>query len=294
MNSIRLNRFTITCGLALLLSQPLTRAEEAAALPVKTGEKVAFLGDSITQFGWGSPLGYVRLIVSGLEANGVKVEPIPAGISGHKSNDMLGRLDRDVLSKKPDWVTISCGVNDVWHGPNGVPLDAYKTNMTAIVDQAQAAKVKVMILTATMINEDAGNPNNQKLAAYNDFLRALAAEKKCLLADLNTQMQEAVANAVKAGGKPGKLLTGDGVHMNLDGNMMMATGVLKAFGLSQTQLDKATEAWMDIPAGVPGSAKYSLTLREYRKLEKVARDQKKSVGEYVDTELAKVLKDAVK
>ena len=107
MNSIRLNRFTITCGLALLLSQPLTRAEEAAALPVKTGEKVAFLGDSITQFGWGSPLGYVRLIVSGLEANGVKVEPIPAGISGHKSNDMLGRLDRDVLSKKPDWVTIS-------------------------------------------------------------------------------------------------------------------------------------------------------------------------------------------
>ena len=72
---------------------------------------------------------------------------IGAGISGHKSNQMLERLERDVLSKKPDWMTLSCGVNDVWHGAKGVALPEYQKNITEIVDKAQAANVKVIILT---------------------------------------------------------------------------------------------------------------------------------------------------
>ncbi len=207
-----------------------------AEIAVSSGQKIAFLGDSITQGGVG-PQGYVTLVIRGLEANGVKATMIPAGISGHKSNDMLGRLEKDVLSKKPDWMTLSCGVNDVWHGANGVPLDKYKENITKIVEQCQSAGVKVMILTSTMIGEDQPNPNNQKLMAYTEFLRTLAKDKKCLLADLNADMQAAIA---KAGpDKKGNLLTGDGVHMNPAGNVMMATGVLKGFGLSAEQIAKA-------------------------------------------------------
>jgi lysophospholipase L1-like esterase len=211
-----------------------------AELPVKDGQKIAFLGDSITQAG-AAPNGYVRLVISGLEAAGVKATAIPAGISGHKSNQMLERLDRDVLSKKPDWMTLSCGVNDVWHGARGVPLDQYKENITKIVEQCEAAGVKVMILTSTMIGEDEPNENHQKLAAYNEFLRSLAKEKKCLLADLNAEMQAAIAASEDK--KNGKLLTSDGVHMNAEGNKMMATGVLKAFGLSAEQLAKAQASW---------------------------------------------------
>ena len=207
-----------------------------AGIAVTSGQKIAFMGDSITQGGVG-PKGYVILVMRGLEANGVKAEMIPAGISGHKSNDMLGRLERDVLGKKPDWMTLSCGVNDVWHGANGVPLDKYKENITKIVEQCQAASVKVMLLTSTMIGEDQPNANNQKLMAYNEFLRTLAKDKKCLLADLNADMQAGIA---KAGpDKKGNLLTADGVHMNDAGNVMMATGVLKGFGLSAEQIAKA-------------------------------------------------------
>lgn len=212
-----------------------------AAIPVKAGDKVAFLGDSITQAGQGSPGGYVQLIGRGLEANGVKIEIIGAGISGHKSNDMLGRLERDVLTKKPQWMTLSCGVNDVWHGAKGVPLDDYKKNITEIVDKAQAAGVKVVILTSTMIGEDQPNPNNQKLVAYNDFLRALAKDKKCLLADLNADMQAAITAAGKE--KKGNVLTSDGVHMAAAGNQMMALGVLKGFGLNTAELAKAAASW---------------------------------------------------
>ncbi len=218
----------------------------AAELPIKDGQKIAFMGDSITQDGAG-PGGYLRLVISGLEANGVKATAIPAGISGHKSNQMLERLQRDVLDKKPDWMTLSCGVNDVWHGANGVPLEQYKVNITKIVEQCRAAGVKVMILTSTMIGEDQANANNQKLVAYNDFLRTLAKEKNCLLADLNADMQETLAKAGSADKAKGNVLTRDGVHMNPAGNQMMATGVLKGFGLSAEQISKAQKSWAAKP-----------------------------------------------
>jgi lysophospholipase L1-like esterase len=225
------------CFIALLC---LALPAPAAGIPVKDGEKIAFLGDSITAAG-AKPGGYASLVIAGLKANGITATMIPAGISGHKSNQMLARLEKDVLEKKPDWMTLSCGVNDVWHGARGVPLEDYKKNITQIVDQCLAAKVKVMILTATMIKEDPASPENQKLAAYNEFLRGLAKEKNCLLADLNADMQAAVAKKKKD--MKGNLVTTDGVHMNPAGNRMMAVGVLKGFALRDAQIRKAEKAW---------------------------------------------------
>jgi lysophospholipase L1-like esterase len=276
-------------SLALGLLAPLSL--KAQDLPVKTGETIAFLGDSITAGGVNTG-GYCRLVVSGLEANGVKVNLIGAGISGHKSNQMLERLERDVLSKKPTWMTLSCGVNDVWHGAKGVPLDAYKKNITEIVEKAQAAGVKVMLLTATMINEDQGNENNQKLVAYNDFLRDLAKEKKCLLGDLNAEMQEVLK---KAGpGVKGNYLTNDGVHMNPAGNEMMAVGVLKGFGLSGDQLAKAETAWLDTPKGCELTIKAPITLRQFKQFNAAAAKKGVSLQELTGAELAKALEAVAK
>ena len=260
---------------------PACHAEPA----VTSGEKIAFLGDSITQGGANNASGYVRLVIAGLEANGIKVTMIPAGISGHKSNQMLERLDKDVIAKKPDWMTLSCGVNDVWHGANGVPLDAYQKNITAIVDRAQAAGIKVMILTATMIREDASNAENQKLAAYNEFLRALAADKKCLLADLNADMQA----AIQPGTHHEPQLTTDGVHMNPLGDRMMARGILRAFGLSDAELATASEAWLNAPATCEVAGKAKLTLRQYEKLRQIAAKRGTSVGGLLQDETTKMI-----
>ncbi len=224
-------------------------APSPAEILVKDGQTVAFMGDSITAGGWGSPGGYVRLIVAGLAANGVKVMPVPAGISGHKSDQMLARLKKDALDKKPDWMTLSCGVNDVWHGARGIPLDQYKTNITAILDQCAAAGTKVVVLTATVIGEELDGDNNKKLETYNDFLRALAKERKAPLADLYTQFATFFKAHPNTTGKPGRQLTSDGVHMNPAGDQMMARGVLQAFGLDAAQLKKAESAWQEIPGG---------------------------------------------
>jgi lysophospholipase L1-like esterase len=232
----------------------------------------------------------VNLVVAGLAANGVKVTPIPAGISGHKSNQMLERLERDVLSKKPDWMTLSCGVNDVWHGLQGVPLDdaqaaaktytkrnetepdkgTYEKNITAIIEKTQAAGVQPVILTATVIKEDLGNAENAQLAPYNDFLRKLAKDKKLRIADLNATFQE----KIKAANTPGKnAFTGDGVHMNQEGNKLMARGVLTAFGLDAAQLKKAEESWPALEAKAAEAAKVAAA-KKAAEADKKAADAK--------------------
>ena len=99
-----------------------------------------------------------------------------------------------------------------------------------------------MLLTSTMIREDQSNDLNQKLVPYNEFIRALAKEKKCLLADLNADMQAGLKK-FPADAPKGKQLTSDGVHMNKAGNVMMARGVAKAFGLTDKQLDKSAKNW---------------------------------------------------
>jgi lysophospholipase L1-like esterase len=253
-----------------------------AQVLVKEGDSVAFLGDSITQGGAGSPVGYVRLVMGGLEAVGVKAQCIPAGISGHKSNQMLARLQKDVLDKKPTFMTLSCGVNDVWHGANGVPLDKYKENITAIVDKCAAAGVKVVMLTATMIHENQANAENQKLVPYNDFLKALAAERKLPLADLNADMQA----ALKAPHK-GNLLTTDGVHMNPLGNEMMAKGVLRALGVDAAGLAKVDAAWGTI-GGCEGP-RPRLTLGQYKQLAAIAGREGMSLDELLGVILNKAV-----
>ena len=106
---------------------------------------------------------------------------VNAGISGHKATDMQARFERDVLAARPQLVTISVGVNDVWHSfrdfkqrrdypdgslPNGVPLPLYIENLEAMVVAAKAAGIRVVLLTPTPIHENPASPENARLASY--------------------------------------------------------------------------------------------------------------------------------
>ena len=276
-----LTLFLLTGALLVFLLGPV----QAGELLVHNGESIAFMGDSITQEGAEMPGGYVQLVVSGLKANGVTVTPIPRGTGGHTSADMIGRIG-EVLGNKPNWVTLSYGVNDVNRGANGgIPLDKFKVNVTAVVEQAQAAGVKVMLLTATMIG-GAGSEGNLKLAGYNDFLRQLAKDKNCQLADLNADMLAATQSSdVRR-----RLLTRDGIHMYPFGNQMMATGVLKAFGMDESQLQKARNFWLNMPevaCRIPVSL--SLTLRQYEQLTEAAAKENRSIDDWIATKVLATL-----
>lgn len=233
---------------------------------VGNGDILAFLGDSITQQGQMQPVGYVNLVLHALAMEGIEVKPVKAGISGHKSNDMLNRLDRDVLSKGAKVMTLSCGVNDVWHqdGGRGVSLDDYKKNVTEILDKCAASNCTVVVMTASMFQyrgweED---QHNIKLAPYNDFLREIAAERKLPLADVNKAMWDAYA------ADPDGRLTADGVHMRWPGNFLMAKCVLVALGFDPARLAVFEKDWRTINGGA--ELKLSLSLDEMDKLDAAA------------------------
>lgn len=256
-----------------------------AEVCVKNGETIAFMGDSITQQGNTSASGYVNLVMKGLDIAGVKAKKIPAGVSGNKSNNMLDRLDKAVIARKPQWMTFSCGVNDVWHGDKGIPLDQYKVNVTKIFDKCAAAGIKVIVLTATMIGEDPAGQNNKKLAAYNEWLREEAKRRNLRIADLNADMQAMLAEIRKTDKSRGNKLTKDGVHMAYKGNCMMAWGILKAMGVEDSMKDAVFAEFDKIPGAYEVFVKVSAN--EHAKLVKEAKSANKPFKEYAREKLLK-------
>lgn len=206
-------------------------------LGIKAGEQIVAIGDSITQAG-----GYLRDMDTVFEKQypDLKIPKIiNVGISGQKAENLVERFDRDVVQKKPAIVTLSIGINDVWHRL-GAPHDenvlkAYKANVSKMVDMAQAAGIRVVLVAPTIIHEDVANEGNKRLAMYVDAMKQIAAEKKCSLANLYDIFMQAVAK--KPADAKGNAFTSDGVHMNAAGDWMMAGGILRTLGVPQEKID---------------------------------------------------------
>ena len=101
----------------------------AVSFLIESGQTLVCLGDSITQ----AEPGYVSLMSALIAAKypdrGIQI--VNAGIGGHKAPDMRARLERDVLAHRPQWVTISVGINDVWHGMDGGTGGGWKSTSRA-------------------------------------------------------------------------------------------------------------------------------------------------------------------
>lgn len=257
--------------LSLLLSLSAVHAQNPE---ICSGARIAFMGDSITDMGFWKT-GYCSLVMKGLEVNGIKAVGISAGISNQSSRQMLPRLESSVISRNATVMTLNSGVNDVGQG---VPLKEYEKNMTEMVERAQKAGIKVYILTATLIQEDLSNRQNAKAVDYNAFLRRLAKEKGCVLVDLNTEMRELLRKLREKYPQMKKnIVTVDGLHMTPLGNLMMAECVLRGFGFSASQIEKARAEWMKTVGAEP----VSLTLAEYEELSKVAYRNGQTLQDYL-------------
>jgi|GEM_PF-357791 len=205
-------------------------------------KRIVIIGDSITQQGE-APGGYVWLVRHYLNRIYPQVgfQVINAGISGHKSTDMLARFQHDVIRHHPELVLISVGVNDVWHGfydghtkgdgPLGVPVWNYRQNVQKMIESAQVNKSRVILMLTTPIGEDLFNAENTKARTYNRALIDIAEETKSQVVDLHSPFAELIRAYRKTTGNSSNFLTVDGVHMNALGNQVMAQTILTAFGI---------------------------------------------------------------
>jgi len=194
--------------------------------PLSKGERIAFLGDSITQ-GGAHPGGYVWLIEDALTRRRPDLEAavIRAGISGHKVPNLQERLQRDVLSKNPTVVFIYIGINDVWHSlkGNGTSKEAYEAGLRDLLARIKQAHATAILAAPSVIGEksDGSNPLDKMLEEYAAISRKVAKETGTPLCDLRSAFINYLkANNPKQAEKG--ILTGDGVHLNSVGNRLVA------------------------------------------------------------------------
>ena len=227
-----------------LLDEALKLVGPAKDMPkeliLKEGDSVVCLGDSITAGG-----GYLRYMdcFFAQQCPDLKIKKvINAGVSGHKAENMIARFEKDVVKRKPNVVTINVGINDVWHRlskPHDPKvLATYKENVGKMIDQAQAAGIKVVLLAATVIEENPESEGNKRLPLYVNAMKELAAEKKCGFVDLHQMFLDALKH--KPADMKGNWLTGDGVHMKPLGYAVMTVAALRGLGAGDEKI-AATE-----------------------------------------------------
>lgn len=211
-----------------------------ASVCVRPGDRIVFLGDSITaaavrEHGFITLIGeYVRK-----ELPDWNLELIGAGISGNKVPDLQRRLDRDVLSKKPDIVVVYIGINDVWHWNRnaGTPKEAYESGLREIVRKIQQAGAQVLLCTPSVIGEktDGSNRFDPMLDEYAAISRKVARAHRCGLLDLRRRFLAELKRRNKDNRAKG-VLTTDGVHLNAAGNRFVAECILEGLGMKPAKL----------------------------------------------------------
>ncbi len=211
--------------IASVTNSALADAKLAGAdSPLKDGDRIVFLGDSITAAGV-RPDGYVTLVHNDITKSGKKVEVIGAGVSGNRVPNLQARLQKDVIDKKPTIVWIYIGINDVWHSEHGkgTPKAEYEAGLKDIIAQIQKAGAVVVLATPTVIGEktDGTNKLDKMLDEYADVSRSVAKETGSTLCDLHKVFGEELKK-INTKNEPKGVLTADGVHLSKAGNILVA------------------------------------------------------------------------
>nr|WP_173917605.1 SGNH/GDSL hydrolase family protein [Halobacillus sp. Marseille-Q1614] len=197
--------------------------------------KIILIGDSITDSHRGTDSedlgdGYVRLLrdyyITFFPEK--ELDFVNKGVSANRITDLKQRWQRDVIDVKPDWVSISIGINDVWRQLDNPEinqvdpdqfLSIYKKLLKQVADETDS---QIILMQPTVIEEDADSKGNQLLKDYVEIVDKLAKDYQAILVPTHEAF---ITQIEKNSSVP---LTTDGVHMTSTGNMLMARTWIEA------------------------------------------------------------------
>ena len=142
---------------------------------------------------------------------------IVTAIGGENAESGAARFERDVLSLKPDVVTIDYALND-----RGIGLDRARIAWVSMIRKAQTAGVKVILLTPTGDLTSHLDDPKDPLNLHANQIRALAAEYHVGLVDSLSAYQR----YVHTGGHLKDLMSQVN-HPNRKGHELVTTELLK-------------------------------------------------------------------
>ena len=198
-------------------------------------KKILFIGDSITEWGKREDpeaigISYVRIIHDYLittypeQAFDIKNK----GIGGNRITDLASRWQQDVIEHKPDYLSISIGINDVWRQLDRPEIEQVDVEKFEQIYKDLLAQVKehtnahIILMEPTIIEEELLAPGNQMLKKYVRVVNDISKQFDTTLVPTHQAFVQYLE------GNNGYNLTTDGVHMNSAGNMLMATTWLNA------------------------------------------------------------------
>ncbi|MFO1094765.1 MAG: SGNH/GDSL hydrolase family protein [Planctomycetaceae bacterium] len=220
-------------GSAQELAKPL------AAVELKDGDSIVFLGDSIT---------HQRLYTQYVEDYFYTRFPKQrlvlhnAGVGGARAWDALARFDKDVAAYKPKYVTILLGMNDGSYTPYKQEIfDTYRQDMTTLLDRIKEIGATPIPMTPTMFDARAARMRDAKrdteattlynsvLTYFGTWLREVSAEKGYGFVDMWGPLNTITLNERER--DPKFTLIADAVHPDAPGQVVMATALVNDIGL---------------------------------------------------------------
>lgn len=212
---------------------------------LEDGQRMLFIGDSITDCGRARPVGvgaglgsgYVAL-VDGLLATGYperRLHLLNMGVSGDRVTDLARRWERDVLNHAPNWLVVKIGINDVWRrietpdDPDPVSLDRYTRTYRALLERTRPRLTALVLMSPYVIEADPADPMRVMMNGYGRAVRTLAAEFDALFVDVQAAFDRVLAH------RPAHTLSGDRVHPNLAGHLVIARALLDGLGFDWTR-----------------------------------------------------------
>jgi lysophospholipase L1-like esterase len=151
------------------------------------------------------------------------INVIVTAIGGEASDKGAARFDSDVLALKPDVVLIDYALND-----RHIGLECARTNWTTMIEKAQAAGAKVILLTPTPDQSARLNDPNDPLNQHADQIRSLAGEYHIGLVDSLAAFKMEIAR-----GTPLPGLMAQVNHPNARGHRLVSAELEKWFGITK-------------------------------------------------------------
>lgn len=144
---------------------------------------------------------------------------IVTAIGGENSESGAKRFERDVLALRPDVVTIDYGLND-----RGIGLSRAEDAWKAMISQAKAAGVRVILLTPTPDMAAQLDAPADPLNQHAEQIRRLARDNGVALVDSLARFQDRVH-----AGEPLESFMSQGNHPNRKGHEIVAAELLRWF-----------------------------------------------------------------
>jgi len=223
-----------TVSLLVVFASAVVLPADEATKPVivKDGDRILFLGDSLTYLGGKEEpkkyvtKGYVRIVKEKLQKNHKDIEVDWASTGGGTVQTLLSLLDKSVLPKKPTIVVIQIGCNDA----RGSTKEKFEAGLEELIDRLRKEKIQVIQCTCTSVGEkhDGTNPADKNLEVFAKIAREVALRKKVPLNDLREAFVEHWKKNNPDNLSSG-ILTYDGNHFNQAGMEFVAQHMLKMF-----------------------------------------------------------------